>query len=177
MGINQGTYTAPFTAGDNDVSQSQGSSLNEEGGQWPAAFPYLGFDDHAFGQAVRVGFEIEEFGLQEDGFFQFIQVDPLFGGNLHGKNFTTHFLEYHFVLQEFCSHLFGIGVWPVDFVDGDDNGDGGSFGVVNGFYGLRHDAIVGGNHQDHDIGRRGTTGAHATKSLVAWRIDESDLVS
>ena len=42
---------------------------------------------------------------------------------------------------------------------------------------LRHDAVVSGYHQDHDVGNLGAAGAHAGKRFVAGRIDEDDLAA
>ena len=47
--------------------------------------------------------------------------------------------------------------------------------VIDGFEGLRHDAVVGRNHQHHDVGHLGAAGAHAGKRFVARRIEEHDL--
>ena len=41
--------------------------------------------------------------------------------------------------------------------------------------GLRHHAVIGGHHQDHDVGNAGAAGAHGGESLVARRVDECDL--
>ena len=41
--------------------------------------------------------------------------------------------------------------------------------------GLGHDAVVGGDHEDHDVGGLGATGAHGGERLVARGVDEGDL--
>ncbi len=69
---------------------------------------------------------------------------------------------------------FGLRVGLVHFVDGDDDGRAGRLGVIDGFDGLRHDAVVGGHHQDDDIGDFRAAGAHARERLVAGRVDEHD---
>ena len=50
-------------------------------------------------------------------------------------------------------------------------------GVVDGFERLRHDAVVGRDHQDDDVGDLGAAGAHAGEGFVAGRIDEDDLAA
>ena len=50
-------------------------------------------------------------------------------------------------------------------------------GVIDGFEGLRHDAVVGRHHQHHDVGDLGAAGAHAGEGFVAGRIDEDDLAA
>ena len=39
---------------------------------------------------------------------------------------------------------------------------------------LRHDAVVGGDHQDHDVGRVGTTSTHLRERGVTRRVEERD---
>src|SRR5437588_158018 len=40
---------------------------------------------------------------------------------------------------------------------------------------LRHHAVIGGHHQNHDVGNFGAAGAHSRECFVAGRIDEDDL--
>lgn len=44
--------------------------------------------------------------------------------------------------------------------------------MLHGFLGLRHDAVVGRDHQDHDVGRLGATGTHRGERGVAGGIQE-----
>jgi hypothetical protein len=41
----------------------------------------------------------------------------------------------------------------------------------------RHNAIVGGDHKDHDIGRLGSARTHGGEGFVARRIDERNLLA
>ena len=58
---------------------------------------------------------------------------------------------------------------------GDDDRNFGRLGVVDGFHGLRHHAVVGRHHQHYDIGDLGAAGTHAGERFVARRVDEDDL--
>ena len=42
---------------------------------------------------------------------------------------------------------------------------------------LRHDAVVGRHHEDHDVGCRGTAGTHGGKRRMARRVEECDLLA
>ena len=44
--------------------------------------------------------------------------------------------------------------------------------MLDSFFGLRHDAIVGGNHQNHDVGSLGTAGTHGGKGRVTGGVQE-----
>ena len=53
-------------------------------------------------------------------------------------------------------------------------GHAGGAGVADGFFGLRHDAVVGGDDQHGDIGDVGAAGTHFGEGFVAGGIDEGD---
>ncbi len=80
-------------------------------------------------------------------------------------------------IGELLLHAIGIGLGLVDLVHGDDDGNIGGLGVIDGFEGLRHHAVVGGNHDHHDVGHLGAARAHAGKRFVARRIEEDDLAA
>ena len=54
----------------------------------------------------------------------------------------------------------GVGVRLVDLVDRHEDRHAGRLGVVDGFTRLRHDAVVGRDDQDDDVGDAGAAGAH-----------------
>jgi hypothetical protein len=62
----------------------------------------------------------------------------------------------------------------VDLVHGHDEGHLRRFRVVNRLDGLRHDAVVRGNHQHDDIGHLRAPRTHRGERLVARRIEERD---
>ena len=49
--------------------------------------------------------------------------------------------------------------------------------MVDGLDRLRHDAVVGRDHEHDDVRHLGAAGAHGGERLVAGRIDEGDLVA
>ena len=49
--------------------------------------------------------------------------------------------------------------------------------MSNGLLGLRHDAVVGGNDDDGDVGNLSTTGTHGGERLVTRSIQEGDMAS
>jgi hypothetical protein len=46
--------------------------------------------------------------------------------------------------------------------------------VLDGLARLRHHAVVGRHHQDHDVGGLGATGTHGGEGLVAGGVEERD---
>ena len=71
--------------------------------------------------------------------------------------------------------LLRVGALLVDLVDRDHDRHVGRLGVVERLDGLRHHAVVGRDHQDHDVGDLGTTGTHGGERLVTRGVDEGDL--
>ena len=53
----------------------------------------------------------------------------------------------------------------------------GGLGVIDGLDRLRHDAVVGGDHEHDDVRHLGAALAHGGEGLVARRVDEGDLVA
>ena len=51
------------------------------------------------------------------------------------------------------------------------------FGVINRFNRLRHDAVVGRNHQHNDVGDIRAARAHSGERGVARSIDKRNLVA
>ncbi len=63
----------------------------------------------------------------------------------------------------------------IDLVERHDDRHTGRTGVADGFFGLRHDAVVGGDDQHGDIGDVGAASPHFGEGFVTRRIDEGDL--
>ena len=73
--------------------------------------------------------------------------------------------------------LGGIGFGLVDLVDGDDDGHLGGAGVIDGFEGLGHDAVIGSDDHDDDVGDLGAASTHAGEGFVTGGIEEDDLAA
>ena len=67
-----------------------------------------------------------------------------------------------------------VGALLVDLVDRHHNRHVGRLRVVDGLHRLRHHAVVGGHHQDRDVGGLGTAGTHGGERLVTRGVDEGD---
>ena len=78
------------------------------------------------------------------------------------------------VLGQLLADLVRVGLRLVDLVDRDHDRHVGRLGVVQRLDRLRHDTVVGRDHQDHDVGDLGTTGTHGGERLVTRGVDEGD---
>ena len=74
-------------------------------------------------------------------------------------------------------HAVRIGLRLVDLVYGHDDRNLGRLGVIDRFKRLRHHAVVGGNHDHHDVRHLGAASAHARKRFVTRRVEEDDLAA
>ena len=174
MVVDQGAHAAPFGAGDEDVAHVQAAALDQHGRYAAAATLHFGFDDDALGGAVRVGLQLEHFGLQQDSFFEFFEILARLGRDFHGHHVAAHVFDDDLMLEQFLAHARGVSIGLVDLVDGDDDRHASGLSVVNRLDGLRHDAVVGGDHEHDDVGGLGAARAHGSEGFVAGRVEEGD---
>ena len=74
----------------------------------------------AVGRAVRVGFEIEDLGLQQDRLLELVEAELLRRRDFDVQDVAAHLLDHDLVLQQLLAHAVGLGVGAVDLVDRDD---------------------------------------------------------
>ena len=99
------------------------------------------------------------------------------GGNRDHDGVAAPVLGEQSAIGKLLLDAVRLSVGLVDLVDGNDDRNLGGAGVIDGFERLRHDAIVGRDNEDHDIGDLGAAGAHAGERFVAGSIDEDDLLA
>ena len=99
----------------------------------------------------------------------------LLGRNLAKNGLAAPFLGNEIVFRQGLLDLARIRVGLVDLVDGHDNRDARHAGMVDGLYGLPHDAVIGRHDQHDDIRHLGASGAHGRKGLMARRIEKDDV--
>ena len=175
MIVDQRAHPAPFAAGDKNVADAQRAALDEHGGDRAAAALDLGLEDDAFGRAVRIGFQIEQLGLQQDRLFEAVEIGLFQRRDLDVENLAAELFDDDLVLQQFLPHPLGPRILFVHLVDGDDDRRLRRLGVADRLDRLLHDAVIGGDHQHHDVGDVGAARAHRGKGLMAGRVDKGDL--
>jgi hypothetical protein len=78
------------------------------------------------------------------------------------------------VLQQLLLDLVRVGLRQVDLVDRHDHRHAGVLGVRDRLDRLRHEAVVGRDHEHHDVGHLRAAGAHGGERLVARGVEEGD---
>ena len=124
-----------------------------------------------------IGLELQHLGLQHDRFEQLVETGLLQRRNLDLQRVAAHAFHHDLVAEQLGAHALRIGARLVDLVDGDDDRHLGGLGVVDRLDRLRLHAVVGGHHQNDDVGDLGAAGAHGGERLVARRVDEGDLLT
>ena len=135
----------------------------------------IGPDASAFGFALQA-FELEvrdEQHLLE----QLVEVLLRLGGDLRELRVAAPVLGVEPFLRELALHAVDVRVGEVDLVDGDDDRHVGRARVRDRLLRLRHDAVVGGDDEDGDVGHLRAAGAHRGERLVARRVEERDLAA
>jgi len=65
---------------------------------------------------------------------------------------ATPLLGHESVFADLLEHAVGIGVGLIHLVHGHDERHVGGLGVIDRLHGLGHHAVVGGDHEDDDVG-------------------------
>ncbi|MPM91011.1 hypothetical protein SDC9_138136 [bioreactor metagenome] len=96
------------------------------------------------------------------------------GRNRSADDVAAPFFGDQLVLGQLLLDPFDVGVRLINFIDGNDDGDTGRLCMVDGFYSLRHDAVVRRNDQNGNIGDVGTASPHGGKGRVARGVEEGN---
>ena len=155
----------------------QGSVVDQDGGHRAAAAIELGFQHGAGGEALGSCLQLLHVGHQADHLHQLVEIGVLLGGNIDKDGVATPIFRQQAAVGKLLLDAVGLRIRLIDFVDGDDERNLGGLGVVNGLQGLRHDSVIGGNDQHHDVGDLGAAGAHAGEGFVTRRVEEDDLAA
>ena len=150
---------------------------DQHGGHAAAAAVELGLHHRAGGGALGIGLQLLQVGDQADHLHQQIQVLLLLGGDVHENRGAAPVFRHQAAVGQLLLDALGQGVGLIDLVDRHDDRHFGGLGVVDGLQRLRHDAVIGGDHQHDDVGDLGAAGAHAGEGLVAGRVEEHDLAA
>ena len=97
------------------------------------------------------------------------------GAGLHDFDISAPFLRQQAVGGEILHGFVHIGAGQIDFVERHDDRHFGRAGMADGFFGLRHDTVVGRHHEHGDIGNVGAASPHFGEGFVAGRIDEGNV--
>ena len=164
-------------SGQHGIADAQGARLNQHIGHVSSALVEAAFHHRAQGPLLRIGLEVEQFGLEQDLLKQLVDV----GAKL-GRDFLTLVLPSP-ILDEnvHLSKLLLDSIWvrrvSVHLVDGENHRDFRGLGVVDGLLGLGHDPVVGRHDNDGQICDLCTPCTHRGERLVTWRVQEGHFLA
>src|SRR6185369_8300799 len=147
----------------------------QDGGHDAAADLLARFENGTLGGDVGVGLQVQDVGGEEDHLEQLFDPLALERRQRHHHRVATPVLGLQTLLGELARHPVGVGVCLVDLVDRHHDRHLGGARVGDRLDRLRHDAVVGPDHQHHDVGHLGATGTHHGERLVARGVEEDDL--
>ena len=135
----------------------------------------VGFDCDTLGVHIRVRTKVKRrVGREDDGFEELVQALTRDRGHVDELRVAAVLFGDQAVLGELATHPCRVCGVLIDLVHRDDDRHVGSHRVVHGLDGLRHHAVVGGNHQHSDVRRLRASGTHGGEGLVTRGIDEGD---
>src|SRR3954464_13776114 len=162
-------------AGHDRVALAQRAALDQHRGDGAPALVQLALDDHTLRVLADVGAQVQRgVGGQQDRREQVVETLTGGRGDVDEHRVAAVLLGHQPVLGELLPDLAGVGPLLVDLVDRDHDRHLGGLGVVVRLHRLRHDAVVGGHDQDHDVGDLRATGTHRGERLVTRGVDEGD---
>ena len=174
--VEHGADTTVGGAGNDGIADVEGTGLHQHGSHGATALVKSGFDGGATGVHIRVGAQVElGVGGEQHRFEQLVDVGALLRGDVDEHGVAAVFFRNQTVFGKLAADLVRVGARLIDLVDGHHDRHMRGLGVVDGFHGLRHDAVVGGDHEDRDVGEFGATGTHCGEGFVARGIEERDL--
>ncbi len=172
--VEQGAHAAVLDTADQVIALLQRTLLHQHGGDRATALVQRGLDDHAGGATVGHGLQFQQFSLDRDRVQQVVDAQTGLGRDLDHLHVTTEIFGDDLLGEQLVLDAHRIGTGLVDLVDRHDQRHTRRTGVLDGFLGLRHDAVIGRHHQHHDVGQLGTAGTHGRKRRVARGIQEAD---
>src|SRR5690606_28951956 len=166
------TGTTVAGTGQYDIAFLQHTVLHQQGSHRTATFIQTRFHHHTLTRAGEMRFQLENFSLQQHRFQQIVNTRTGFGRHTDKRNLTTPVFRHHVTGGQFVFHAINIDGVFVDLGHRHHNGYTGRLRVLDGFDGLRHDAVVRRYHQNDYVSSLRTTGTHGGKRSVAGSIQE-----
>ena len=172
MVVDESLDPAPGGTGDDRLADTEGAPLHDDRRDRAASDVEVRLEHDTSRIDLGVGAQLEHLRQHDQLLEQLVDAEVLQRRDLDGDRVATPGLGHEPVLGQLLQHTVGIGVRLVDLVDGRHDRHLRGLGVVDRLDRLRHDTVVGGHDEDHDVGDAGPPGAHGGEGLVARGVDE-----
>ncbi len=172
--VEHGPHAAEVHTTQDHITLAQRTVLNQDGGNRATPLVQARFDHHTATRSRRRCLQFKNLGLQQHRFEQLVDTGADLGGNRDERCIAAPLFRNHIQRGQAVLDVVRVGFRLVDLVHRDHDRNTRRLGVLHRFLGLRHDAVVGGHDQNHDIGGLGAACTHGGKRRVARGIKESD---
>ena len=136
-------------SGNHDIAHFERALLDQHGHNRAAPFFLPGLDNGSLRFAVRVGFGFDNgFGHEQNRVQKIRDAFAVFRRNVHRLHIAAERFRHDVIARQVGQNVVGIGVRQVHLVDRDNNRHARLFGELDRLFGLRHDGVVGGNHDN-----------------------------
>ena len=159
---NSARTLAPCATGDDRVADAQGALLHERGHDRTAALVEVRLEHQRACRRLRIGDELLDLGDEEQRLEQVFDPGAGRRRDVDDDRVAPPGLGHELLLDELLADPGGIGVFPVDLGDGDDDRHVGGTRVVDRLDGLGHHTVVGCDHEHRDVGGAARR-AHASR--------------
>ena len=167
-------HAADSGTSDDEVSLMERAVLDKKRRDGASGLIESCFEHAALTGSVRVGLELEHFGGQEHRFEKIVDAVAGLRGDFADLGLAAPISGSQTVLGQLGEDAVRVRPVLIHLVDGHDDGNVRGLGVVDGLNRLRHDAVVGRNHEDRNIRAHCAARAHLGKCRVARGIEEGD---
>src|SRR5690606_23773723 len=135
------------------IALTQRTVLYQYGCYRTAALVETRLNHYTAARRRRRGRELKQFRLQQYRFQQLVDTGTHLRRNRYERRIAAPVFGDHIQRGQAVLDVVGVGLGFVDLVHRNHDRHASGFRMLHGFLGLRHHAIVGRDHQDHDIGR------------------------
>ena len=139
-------------AADDHVAQPQRAGPHQQLGHHAAFLVQLGFEAGAAGGPIGIGLVLVQLGHRQQRLEQLVDAFAGGGAGLDHFGFAAPLAGQQFVGRQLLVGPLHVGPGQVDLVQRHDDRHLGGPGVTDGLFGLRHDAVLGRDDQDGDVG-------------------------
>ena len=173
--VGHGTDVSDRSARDDDVARMERTVLYKHGGNGSAALIQLCLDNDTLCTAVGICFQLLDLGNEQDVFEQVVDTHAGHCRNGNADDIAAPLLGNQLILGKTGHNIVRICRGLIHLVDGYDDLNARGLCVVDRLYRLRHDAVVGCNDQDRNIGCLRTSCTHGGERLVTGRVEEGNI--
>ena len=175
--VNKSANLAEMLSDENRIAHLERTARNEQGSARAKALLKLGLDNKAVGAAGGIGHKLKNFRLNENIFKKLVNALASLAGNRTADNITTPILRRKTALLELLLNAIDIGSRLVSLRDSHHNLNACLTRNSDTFLRLRHDAVIGSDNQNCDIGNLRTAATHCAECRVTRSIKERNFLA